>query len=334
MRVDDIEVKAKEAFALKEKYLHLYEAGDSDEAIKVELEFLEARKEVLKMVDEDIVRQKSIPMATIKKRVLSREKKPRIETGIPELDYELVNDEMKLRHRKGGLELGNFIQISGSKGSGKSTLMLKILTGFSTTEKVSWFDFEMGEVRVVEKLSKFEHNDENLLYYSSSRELEDVVSEIKFLKQLGVNHFVIDSAMKINVSGADRYDKFSSVSSKLSELTSSLGINIYMINQMSQSSEREGFLGIKHGNDAEYDADFMFFLLKKPLLEDGKNVKDELGINMMDESVRILKCTKNRQDERLFSVEIPKHSLEGSNPTEIVYEYKEDESPNIEMPGI
>ena len=306
-----IEEKAKATQALKGKYLHLYENNDFREAKKVELEYLEARKEILTLVDDNIARQKSVPMKVIKERVKAKTKPKRIETGIRELDYELVTEDMKKRGAKGGLALGNFIQIAGSRGAGKSSFMLKMLTGFSNYEKVCWFDFEMGEDRVVQKLEDFTHNDENMLYYASSRSLNDVIDEIKFLNATGINHFVVDSAMKINVQNVDRYEKFSTISGQLSSLTSSLGINIYMINQLAQSSEREGFLAIKHGNDAEYDADFIFYILTKPLLKDGKNVKDEVGMNIMDDDMRILKCVKNRQDERLFSVNVPKSSIMG-----------------------
>ena len=306
----ELELKAKKAFELREKYLRLYESNQDTEAKSLELEYLALRREVILESDNNIHRQKSIPMSEIKRKVNSKTKPKRIETGILSLDRELVSDEMKLNNQIGGLALGNFIQIAGSKGTGKSSFMLKIMTGFSLYEKVCWFDFEMGEDRVVSKLKAFEHDDENLLYYGASRKLSDIVDEIKFLNAIGVNHFVIDSAMKITVGGADRYDKFSTISGELSSLTSTLGINIYMINQMSQSAERDGHLSIKHGNDAEYDADFIFFLLNAPVLdENNKPVLDDAGIPKKDENKRILKCEKNRQDERLFSINIPKHEI-------------------------
>lgn len=315
-----LEEKAKAASGLKNKYLHLYEHGTFKEAKNVELQYLQARAEVLSDVDENINRQRSVPIKVIKERVRLKPKVKRIETGIRELDYELVTEEMKTRGTKGGLSLGNFVQIAGSKGVGKSTFMLKMLTGFSNYEKVCWFDFEMGEDRVVQKLEEFTHSDDNMLYYASSRALEDVIDEIKFLNATGVNHFVVDSAMKIRVGNTDRYDKFSTISGELSALTSSLGINIYMINQMSQTAERDGYLSIKHGNDAEYDADFMLFILNLPLIENDKNVYDELGMMKMDEDNRIVKCTKNRQDERLFTVIVPKSSIVGIKPIEVTYE--------------
>ena len=200
--------KAEEAFKLKEKYLSQYENDNFTEAKKTELQYLEARREVLVSVDDNITRQRSIPVSVIKERVSKKKKPKRIETGIRELDYELVTEDMKVRGVKGGLSLGNFVQIAGSRGSGKSSVMLKMITGFSLFEKVCWFDFEMGEDRVVKKLEDFTHDDNNMLYYSASRNLSDVVDEIKFLNTLGVNHFVIDSAMKIRVPNVDKYDRF------------------------------------------------------------------------------------------------------------------------------
>ncbi len=302
--------KAKKAFALKEEYLMLYEREDISAASKKEMEYMALRMEVLKEIDSTNARQRSEPIKNVKKRVADREKPKRIETGIKSLDMELVNESMKHKGIPGGFALGNFIQIAGSRGSGKSSILLKILTGFSMHEKVCWFDFEMGENRVVEKLEDFTHNEDNLLYYASSRLLDDVVGEIKLLHATGINHFVIDSTMKIIVPGADNYNRFSAISSELSSLTSSLGINIYMINQLSQESEKTGILAIKHGNDAEYDADFILYVMKIRKINDrGKPESDEFGQPVFSATERLIKCTKNRQDERLFSVRIPKSEI-------------------------
>ena len=330
--MSNLEAKAKKAFDLKIKFGRMYDE-DNPEAIKTEVEYLNLRKEVLTEIEEDTHKQKSEPIRIVRERVERKVAPKRISTGISVLDRELVTEDMKKRGSVGGFSLGNFIQLAGAKGTGKSSLMLKLLTGFSNHEQVGWFDFEMGEDRVVSKLRAFEHNEDNLLYYSSSRSLSDVTDEIKFLNILGVKHFVIDSAMKITVNGADRYDKFSKVSGELSTLTSYLGINIYMINQMSQSAEREGHLSIKHGNDAEYDADYIFYLVNAIKYETDdygnylkKNDKripmhDDEGILIKDEHRRILKCDKNRQDERLFEVEIPKSAIFGIQVE--VTEYKE-----------
>ncbi len=308
---NSIEAKAQKAFDLKIKYSRLYDRNQDKEAEKLEIEYLTLRKEVLLDIESSNARQRSEPIIEVKKRVAGR-KTVRIETGISVLDKELVNEKMKARNVKGGFALGNYIQLAGSKGSGKSSIMLKILTGFSLSEKVCWFDFEMGEARVVDKLISFKHNENNLLYYGSSRLLSDVADEIKLLNAIGIRHFVVDSAMKIVVPNTDNYNRFSAISSLLSELTSKLGINIYMINQMSQSSEKEGHLSIKHGNDAEYDADFIFFIMKiKAKDEKGDYMEDDFGMPLYEENTRIIKCVKNRQDERLFTLEIPKSAIFG-----------------------
>ncbi len=305
-----LEAKAQKAFNLKAQYILEYDNNNIKEAKKLEIEYLTLRREVLIEIDSASNRQRSEPISAVKERIENRKKPKRIETGITELDRELVDNKMKMNNISGGFTLGNFIQIAGSRGSGKSSIMMKILTGFSNYEKTCWFDFEMGESRVVEKLHDFTHNDDNLLYYSSSRKLEDVVSEIKLLNAIGVNHFVIDSAMKITVPNLDNYNRFSAISSELSELTSSLNINIYMINQMSQESEKTGILAIKHGNDAEYDADFIFYIMKmKAKDRNDKFINDSFGMPVYDENNRLLKCTKNRQDDRLFSISIDKKSI-------------------------
>lgn len=316
----DLKEKSQKALSLKTQYMRAYE---SDFALgkQLEIAYLELRKEILEEVDKDIKRQKSIPIKEIKRRVLAMPKRPKRETGISSLDYELVTESQKMRHEKGGLSLGNYIQIAGSRGAGKSSLMLKIMTNLSNYERVCWVDFEMGEKRVIEKLEDFGHDEDNLLYYNSSRYLEDIIDEIKFLNASGVNHFVIDSTMKISVKGvADKYDRFSTISQKLSELTSTLGINIYIINQMSQSAERDGFLSIKHGNDAEYDADYIFYILKIKKENSGEVETDELGFEVYDEEKRAIVCTKNREDDRLFNVVINKSEIFGIKPIEIEYE--------------
>ncbi len=200
-----------------------------------------------------------------------------------------------------------------------------MMTSMSKYESVSWFNFEMSDEKAVETLGQFEYKD--IEYYDGSRELNDIVDEIKFLYADNIRHFVIDSMMKIGAKGYERgYSSFSYISSKLSELTSTLGINIYLINQMSQDSQKTGQLMMKHGNDAEYDADYLFYVTKSST---GKT--DEAGQEVVDETKRYIVCTKNRVDHRLFTVEIMKTDIFGidkdsdeyrfkNSPMEIVYE--------------
>lgn len=336
MNKEQLKEMAKKSIILKDKYTRLYMEDNFEEAAKAEREYAETRISVLDLQTKKVNAMKSIPMKEVKRLVSLMPKKAKITTGIRELDYELVDDDERSRGVSGGFGTGNFIQITGSKGAGKSTLMMKMMTGFSNHEKVVWFDFEMGMKRVSNKVDKFAHDEDNLMYYSGDRDLEAVQDEIKLMAAAGVKHFVIDSAMKIIVKNVDKYDRFSTISSELSATTAALDINIYMINQMSKSDEKEGHLSIKHGNDAEYDADFMFFLLKKPLIENGKNVYDDIGLMVMDSEVRTLVCTKDRENERdQWSVDIKKSSLEGIKAVEVEYEGFDDISQNnVNMPAI
>ncbi len=122
--------------------------------------------------------------------------------------------------------------------------------------------------------------------------------------------------MKVNAKGYKRgYESFSYISSVFAELTSSLGINIYLINQLSQDSERNGHLMMKHGNDAEYDADYIFFVMKEAL-----EAKDEYGNTQYDDNHRLIVCTKNRVDHRTFTAKISKYEIFGSDPEVVEYE--------------
>jgi hypothetical protein len=299
---------------LQNQYLHERANGQKQESLVTEREYLVLRKELIDEVTTEVVSKKSLHISEIKDRVAKREKRPKRETGIPSLDRELVNQKDRSLGKIGGFPLGNFIQFAGVRESGKSTMLLKILAGISNYEMISWFDFEMGDEKAVDMLGQFEH--QNVEYYDGSRELSDIVDEIKYLYASGVRHFMIDSAMKINAKGYDRgYQSFSYISSVLSELTSTLGINIYLINQMSSDSQRNNTLMLKHGNDAEYDADYIFFVLKKPT-----DMQDEAGQIIYDENCRVIVCNKNRVDKRGFTVEIPISEIFGIQPEIIEYE--------------
>jgi len=331
----NLQKEAEKALKLRQAYLDAKENGDTKLAIRLELEYMRVRKPVLEAVDNSTKERKSTNIKIIKDRVANMPKKPRYATGLLPLDRMLVPFEELNRNTKGGFELGNFIQIAGSKGAGKSTFLMKIMSSFTTYTKVVWFDFEMGSKRVVKKMSGFNFNDDNLFYYEGGRDLDEIIDEIKLMYADGAEHFVIDSAMKINIKSSDRYEKFSTISNKLSELTSTLNINIYLINQMSQEAVESGVLKIKHGNDAEYDSDFIFFLLKfAEKDEHGRVKKDEFGMPIYDNNERVLVCDKNRQDEHEFKVKLSKFDM--LNITQCAeYEFNgDDNGGNIEMPKI
>jgi replicative DNA helicase len=303
MSNDDLKHKASITLQLKEQYTRAYSNEDYVNGKRLELEYVELRKEVLNAVDSEIKRVQSIPIATIKEEVANMLPIDAQSTGIISLDKELVpSPQSKL----GGFGLGNYIQIAGSRGAGKTSLLLKIMTSLSLNQRVCWMDFEMGKKRVTKKLKSFVHDDKNLLYYNASRELSDIIDEIKLLTASGVANFVIDSTMKINTKDiTNLYERFSKISQELSSLTSTLHINIFIINQMSQNAEKENSLSLKHGNDAEYDADYIFYILKmKKTDARDRIIKDNQGFPIYDESYRLIKCTKNREYDRLFSVKV------------------------------
>ena len=300
--------------------------GNLEESRKFEILYHESRAELLRSVDESVSLQKSIPIGEIIDWVDAQPKVIRRETGIRKLDMQLVE---KVGYGKvGGFTQGNYIQWAGSRGSGKSTILLKMMTILSLSEQVGWFDFEMGKRRVREKIRPFNFNRDNLLYYGDySRDLSSIIEEIKVLYADGVRNFVIDSTMKVEVKEAkDDYTKYSIISNKLSALTSSLGINIHIINQINATSQKDGTLGLKWGNDAEYDADYIFYILAPK-----SDRKDDLGMDKVDETRRFLVCKKNREDEREFSIEILKTDI---FPSDIEPIYEVEYKDSATMPTI
>ncbi len=333
MKLQDKVKKAKELeYRFKEEYLN----ENYEDGTKIEKEYLVLRKEIIEEIDTTIDRYKSLPLSIIRKRVASTPKPRPIETGVRPLDRELTNVKGYARGDIGGFPLGNLIQLSGAKGAGKTSLLLKILSNFSIHGKVSWFNFEMSDRQVTEKIECFKANEDNVMYYAASRDLDDIINEIKYLSADNIKHFVIDSNMKITVKNANRFETDSMISSKLKELTSVLDINIYLINQISQQSEKEGGLFLKGGNNAEYDSDMILFILKPKIKGgDGKEQVDETGNVIYDEDVRYIKCTKNRiYDNRLFLVKINKTDLYG---VEIAHEAEYQPNTkfdNVEFTGI
>lgn len=240
---------------------------------------------------------------------------PRYSTGIDAIDTAFL----------GGWELGMFIQLAGESGVGKTSLFLDIMSNVSNGNSCVFFNFEMGIRLMGRKLSKLIKTDkqlDNLIIDSDTRNLDDLIMEIEIYAKEGVKFFAIDSKMKIEVSGIeDEYLKISKLSSSLAKLSQKRDIIILLINQMNESDIKNRRLAMKGSGDQKYDADIALFYI----MDDKKN--------------RILVCTKNRQDERLFDIPL-KLSSTGktiglndfeSQPSEITT-YKM--SDNIDIPEI
>ncbi|HIP44896.1 MAG TPA: hypothetical protein EYG93_06155 [Sulfurospirillum arcachonense] len=314
-----------------------YSEKNFDEGVKLEREYLQLRMKIIENVNNEIKKRKSIPFFKIREELEKTPIPPKRESGIRKLDEMLLPEEERRFGNIGGFTLGNYIIWAGAKGAGKTSLILKVIANLSVYENVAWFDFEMGRRKADKKINSFEHNDKLLHYYDGDRNLNEIINEIKVLFADGFRNFIIDSKMKIRVSGAKRgYESSSVISSRLSELTSSLEINIHMIDQMSAENTKDSHLGLKGGNDAEYDADYIFYMMKiHKKNEAGQTIRDEAGVPLFDDTRRLLICDKNRvDDDDGFRVEILKSDIFGNTePFEVIYsEY--DENSIAELPII
>ncbi len=236
----------------------------------------------IKMIEIITIAEKraGITARELKRLVELRPKVPRYETGIKSLDDNLL----------GGIEIGTFVQLAGESGVGKTAITLEILTNIANYNKSVFFNFEMGDTRIVKRLYRLLENEQqwdNLIIDNDSRNLDTLCNEITLYARDGVKFFTIDSKMKIEVSGnkAD-FQKFSEISNRLAKLAQKLDIIVFLINQMSEDDLKNKRLAFKGSGDQKYDSDISLFYV------------------MDEEGNRKLICSKNRQDERLFSIEL------------------------------
>ena len=207
--------------------------------------------------------------------VNSRKKVPRYMTGVAGLDDAL----------NGGIELGTFIQLAGQSFTGKTHLVLEILSNIAGAWGAVLFNFEMGDVRIANRLEKLLITDtqlENLIIDSRTRDIDMLINEIRIYAKKGVKFFAIDSKMKITSSEKDDMKRFAEISSKLSRVCQENDIIVFLINQMNEADLQSKRLAFKGSGDQMYDTDIaLFYMLEK------------------DDSRKII-CNKNRQDERGF----------------------------------
>jgi len=216
----------------------------------------------------------------LKRLVELRPKVPRYETGIEALDYKL----------HGGIEIGTFVQLAGESGVGKTHLLLEILSNIANYSSSVFFNFEMGDTRIIKRLDRLLIRDvqwDNLIIDGDSRNLDTLCNEITLYARSGYKFFTDDSKMKIEVSGnQEDHQKYSSITNRLAKLCQQLDIIIFLVNQMSEQDIKNKRLAYKGSGDQKYDTDISLFY-----------VKDENG-------QRKLICDKNRQDEELFALEL------------------------------
>jgi len=236
----------------------------------------------IKMIEIITVEEKrnGITARELKALVELRPKTPRYETGVEALDNKFF----------GGIEIGTFVQLAGESGVGKTHLLLEILSNIANYSKTVFFNFEMGDTRIINRLNKSLVNNpqwDNLIIDNDSREIDTLCNEIILYARDGVKFFTIDSKMKIEVnSNQEDHQKFSSISKKLAKLSQQHDIIIFLINQMSEQDIKNKRLAFKGSGDQQYDSDISLFYIKDA---DGN---------------RKLVCNKNRQDEQEFAIDL------------------------------
>lgn len=270
---------------------HQIDKADRDEdfelSIKLKKQLYKNKLAMIEEIESQEQINSTINAKTLKKIIDSKPKVPRYETGISALDH----------HLKGGIEIGTFIQFAGESGAGKTTLVLEILSNISRYSKVLFFNFEMGETRISHRLTRLFYDENqwnNFLINSKARKLHDILKEITNKAQSGIKFFAIDSKMKIEVPEEnDTFKAINIISAELAKISQQLEIIVFLINQMNESDIKDSRLAFKGSGDQLYDTDIaLFYQLKKE-----KNVNPQMW-------KRKLICSKNRQDEVLFAIDL------------------------------
>jgi predicted ATP-dependent serine protease len=282
---------------------------------------------MLEIIDQE-EKVSSISARELIKRVEAMPHVPRYALGIDDIDAELASDSDRFNGILGGIETGTFIQFAGESGAGKTTLVLDILSNISKYAKCVFFNFEMGDKRIAHRLSKKLNSDiqfDNFTIDSHTRKLDALLQEITIHARDGIKFFAIDSRMKIEVDavGLADHQKTSLISAQLSKIAQEKEIIVFLINQMSDEAIKDERMVLKNGGDQKYDADMLWFYV----------------IDKKDPKKRILRCTKNRQDERTFNVELTlgedgrTRAYRGFNAmaTVVHYEPKQEVTQNVEM---
>lgn len=276
-------------------------------AIELKKKLYKLKLDMLEMISATQTRA-GVTARTLKQIVEQRPKVSRYETGIKALDFKLY----------GGIEVGTFIQLAGESGVGKTHLQLEILSNIANYNKAVFFNFEMGDTRIIKRLDKLMHNPEqwdNLIIDNDSRDIDTLCNEIILYAKDGVKFFTIDSKMKLDMKGDFQdYQKFSIISKRLAELAQKQEIIIFLINQMNEDDIKNKRLAFKGSGDQKYDADIALFYVKD---KDGN---------------RKLICNKNRQDEVEFFLNL--HLVDGKTESDMILSYSDGNGRAIAKPTI
>lgn len=266
----------------------------------------------IKMIEIITIEQKraGITARELKRLIALRPKTPRYETGIQALDSNLF----------GGIEIGTFIQLGGESGVGKTHFLLEILSNIANYSKTVFFNFEMGDTRIIKRLDRLLVNErqwDNLIIDNDSRELDTLCNEIVLYARDGVKFFTIDSKMKIEVNGNQKeHLQFSNITKRLAKLSQQHDIIIFLINQMSEDDIKNKRLAFKGSGDQQYDSDISLFYVKD---KDGN---------------RTLICNKNRQDEKEFKVNLHLDENGRTVSNDTLFVYQDNQGKHISQPEV
>lgn len=284
-------IKELKSLSVLQETLKKLSKSDLSNKLELTQDELENAYEILgsalgKINDLDDANDEGENMGEFVKRVEKNRDLKFYPTGLRWLDIELEG---------AGLAEGSFINIAGGSFAGKTTFTLELLKSMAQSEKVCFFSYEMYEKILIRKF-KFASWDvlQNIQIYQDGAQIDKIAARIRKLSRKGYKIFAIDSRMKIRVSNekASEYEKNNEISSKLSELTRTLGVIVILINQISEADLKAGRNSLKGSGDQVYDSDMIIYL--KATTNDRKEVVK-----------REFEMAKDRIGERLFKVNIP-----------------------------
>jgi len=266
----------KEIFELKIK---ASKETDINLIIKAQKSLYKKKLELLDMIHQTEEARAGLTARELIAKVQAMPTLPKFETGMCKIDAAFL----------GGFETGLFINLAGESGAGKTTLLINMLANLSEGRKTVFFNFEMGDKLFVKKLKELKLNDaqlDNLIIDSSTNNIDNLIMEIELYAEEGIKFFAIDSKMKITTTTGDKeYQQISNMSKELARLSARKDVVIFLINQMNEQDIKDKRLAFKGSGDQKYDSDIALFLVKE------------------DEQRKLI-CTKNRMNDRLFSIDL------------------------------
>lgn len=286
--------------------------GIVDEQIIAKKEYHLNKVKMLDLIhSKDDGKRMGLTAREYKKRFMSKKKKPVYSCGIDKIDFFF----------EGGFVLGQLINIAGQSYAGKTELTMSMAANFSISKKICWFNFEMGERNFYKRLERvLTHNQQwdNFYINEDCRNIDKLISEMEILIEEGYFCFGIDSKMKISGgNGKEDYQRFSNISTRLSEFAQTKDILIFFINQMNEDDLKNKRLALKGSGDQQYDSDIVFFLTVE---------EDKTNMKKIEDRKRYLVCNKNRQTEKTFSIELTKDDYLIKSNKPIVIEFESDKN--------